>query len=876
MKQLNKNYIPCEIEDGIYKKWEENKYFEAKNNDKRPYYSVVLPPPNVTGVLHIGHALNISIQDVIVRWKRMNGYNVLWLPGVDHAGIATQNKVERELLSEGKTKDEIGREKFIERVWQWKHKYGDIITTQFRKTGASLDWSRQRFTMDEKLCDAVKEVFVSLYNEGLIYRGEYIVNWCPKDKTALADDEINHEQKNGHLWHIKYPIKDSDKYIVVATTRPETMLGDSGVAVNPNDERYTDLVGKTVILPLVGREIPIVADEYVDKEFGSGAVKMTPSHDPNDFEVAKRCNLEYINVFTEDAKINEKGGKYQGLDRFKARKEIVKDLENEGYLLKIEDHENSVGHCYRCDEIIEPRISKQWFVKMQPLAKEALKVVQNGDIKLEPKRTEKIYYNWLNNIRDWCISRQIWWGHNIPAYYDKDGNVFVAKSFEQACEMAKTTELIQDPDVLDTWFSSALWPFSTLGWPEDTEDLKDFFPTTDLFTGPDIIFFWVARMIMLSLHFKKSIPFKYVYFNSIVRDEIGRKMSKSLGNSPDTLKIMKEKGADSLRFALIFNTTKGQDIRFSDALVDMGYSFANKVFNASKFVISNLSDYDNSFNVKKENLKFEDNWIFSRYNNALKQIDTELNNYNLDLAAKVAYEFFKGDFCDWYVEIAKTRIYGATDLEDKKTAQYVLRYILDGSLKMMHPFIPFITEYIWQIVKFEGESLVISKYPLCDDNLINEKIEKEFEFLKEAVTNIRNIKAEAGAPYSKKIELIIKTNDNIEKEILISNQKILEKLANVEKVSEKEIPSLVGFRVVQNTELFVPLEDLINKEKEIEKLEKEIEKLDKELQRVLAKLNNESFISKAPQAVIEKEKGIKLELETKIEKLKENISKFLK
>ena len=567
---LKDKYIACEIENNLYENWEEKKYFTPELDNNKPYYSIILPPPNVTGILHIGHVLNTSITDSIIRYKRMKGFNTLWLPGTDHAGIATQNKVERMLLEQGTTKEEIGKKAFIAKTWEWKNKYGHIITKQLRKIGASLDWSREMFTMNEKSSDAVKKAFIKLYKDDLIYQGEYIVNWCPFDKTALADDEIEHEDKDSFLWYIQYPVKDSDIKLIVATTRPETMLGDTGVAVNPKDKRYANLIGKKVILPLVNREIPIVADEYVDMEFGTGAVKMTPSHDPNDFEVGKRCNLEFINIFTEDAHVNKNGGKYEGLDRFEARKQIVEDLKNLGLLVKIEKHKNSVGHCYRCNNIIEPRVSKQWFVRMKPLAKKALEVVKNKEIILEPKRMEKIYYNWLENIRDWCISRQIWWGHQIPAYYDENGKIYVANSYEEACEKAGTTNLTQENDVLDTWFSSALWPFSTMGWPNESLDLDKFFPTSALVTGADIIFFWVARMIMFSLYFKNEIPFKYVYFTGIVRDEIGRKMSKSLGNSPDPLDIIQNKGADALRFGLLFNTTQGLDIRFNEALVDMG------------------------------------------------------------------------------------------------------------------------------------------------------------------------------------------------------------------------------------------------------------------------------------------------------------------
>lgn len=872
---LDKKYVACEIENGIYENWENMGYFKP-NNENAPYYSVILPPPNVTGILHIGHVLNVSVTDAIIRYKRMRGFNTLWIPGTDHAGIATQNKVERMLLSMDSSKEKIGREKFIEKTWEWKNKYGNIITKQLRKIGGSLDWSREMFTMNEISSNAVKEAFVKLYNDDLIYQGEYIVNWCPFDKTALADDEINHEEKDSYLWHIAYPVKDSDIKLIVATTRPETMLGDTGVAVNPKDNRYKDLVGKKVILPLMNREIPIVADDYVDMEFGTGVVKMTPAHDPNDFEVGKRCNLEFINIFTPDAKINENGGKYQGLDRFEARTKIIEDLDKLGLFVKKESHKNSIGHCYRCDTIIEPRVSKQWFVRMKPLAKKALEVVRDKKIILEPARMEKIYYNWLNNIRDWCISRQIWWGHQIPAYYDEKGKVYVAKSIDEAIKIAGTDKLTQEEDVLDTWFSSSLWPFSTMGWPCDTEDLSKFFPTNTLVTGADIIFFWVARMIMMSLYFKNEIPFNYVYFTGIVRDEIGRKMSKSLGNSPDPLDIIKNKGADALRFGLLFNTTQGQDIKFNDGLVDMGANFVNKVWNASKFVISNLKDFDKNVSILDLDFKTEDRWIMSRLSNTSKLIDENMDKYNIDQACKLAFEFFKGDFCDWYVEIAKTRIYNSNDKTDKITAQWILRHVLDYSLRLLHPFIPYVTEYIWQFVKVDGDTIMLSDFPTYDKALVEPEIEKNFAFMQEAINNIRNIRAEANVSPAKKIEILYNTKNDAEASILVNNLKILEKLANVEKIQRAtNIPSLVGFRLVRNTEIYVPLADLIDKEKETEKIRHEIEKVEIELQRVNGKLNNENFTSKAPSAIIEKEKNIQKELNDKLVKLNQNLNKFL-
>ena len=877
--ELNKVYSPNEIEDKWYKIWEEKGYFNAQHNAEKPGYSIAIPPPNVTGILHMGHMLNNSIQDTIIRYNRMSGFDALWIPGMDHAGIATQNKVERMLADEGTSKEEIGYDEFLRRTWEWKEKHGGLITKQLRKLGVSLDWTRERFTMDEGLSEAVKEVFIKLYNDGLIYRGEYIVNWCPHDKTALADDEVNHEDKNGKIWEIRYPIKDSDEEFVIATTRPETMLGDTGVAVNPNDERYKHLIGKTVILPLMNREIPIVADEYVDMEFGTGVVKMTPSHDPNDFEVAKRTGLAFLNIFTEDAHVNENGGKYEGLERFAARKAILADLEEQGLLVGVKEHKNAVGHCYRCNTVIEPRVSTQWFVKMEPLAKRALEVVKNGKIQITPKRWEKVYYNWLENIRDWTISRQIWWGHRIPAYYSEDGTVFVAKSLEEAKIQArekfgKDVNLTEETDVLDTWFSSALWPFSTLGWPNETEDLKKFFPTNALVTGADILFFWVARMVMMSLYVKDEKPFSYVYLHGIIRDEKGRKMSKSLGNSPDPLDLIEKYGADAIRFSFLYNTSQGQDIHFSEKLLEMGSTFANKVWNASRFVLANLEDFDTSTTMDKLEFKLEDKWILSKLQTASKLINENMEKYELDAAAKLAYEFFRGDFCDWYVEIAKTRVYGQEG-NDKVTAQWVLRHVLDKGLKMLHPFMPFITEEIWQKLQTGEETIMLSEFPKEEKDFVNVEAEKEFDYLKEIISAIRNIRGEANVSPSKKIEVIFKTTDENSGNILQNNAKILDKLANVEKYEfDVEIPKLVGFRLVDTTEIYVPLADLIDLDKEIEKLEKSIEKTQTELDKVLKKLSNENFVAKAKPEAVEKEKRIKEELENKIAKFKESMNLY--
>ena len=877
--ELGKTYSPTEIEDKWYKIWEEKGYFNAQHNSEKPGYSIAIPPPNVTGILHMGHMLNNAIQDAIIRYKRMSGFETLWIPGMDHAGIATQNKVERMLKEEGTSKEEIGYDEFLRRTWEWKEKHGGLITKQLRKLGVSLDWDRERFTMDEGLSRAVKEVFIKLYNDGLIYRGEYIVNWCPHDKTALADDEVNHIDKKGEIWEIKYRIKDTDDYVIIATTRPETMLGDTGVAVNPNDERYKHLIGKKVILPLMNREIPVVADEYVDMEFGTGVVKMTPSHDPNDFEVAKRTGLEFINIFTEDAHVNSNGGKYEGLERFAARKAILADLEAEGLLVGTKEHNHAVGHCYRCDSIIEPRVSTQWFVKMEPLAKRALEVVKNGQIQITPKRWEKVYYNWLENIRDWTISRQIWWGHRIPAYYAEDGTVFVARNMEEAKAQAKEkfgkeVSLREETDVLDTWFSSALWPFSTLGWPDKTPDLEKFFPTNALVTGADILFFWVARMVMMSLYINDEIPFSYVYLHGIIRDELGRKMSKSLGNSPDPLDLIAKYGADAIRFSFLYNTSQGQDIHFSEKLLEMGSTFANKVWNASRFVLSNLEDFDANAVIDEKEFKLEDRWILSKLQTTSRQINEYMNKYELDSAAKVAYEFFRGNFCDWYVEIAKTRVYGQEG-SDKTVAQYVLKTVLDKGLRMLHPFMPFITEEIWQKLGLDEETIMLSEFPTENKKYVDLAAEKEFDYLKEIVNAIRNIRGEANVSPAKKIEVIFKIVNDGEKEILEHNAKILDKLANVEKYEfNTEIPALVGFKLVETTEIYVPLADLIDKEKEIAKLEKDIQKTQKELDRVLGKLSNEKFLSKAPKEVINKENGIKEELENKIAKFRESIKLY--
>lgn len=886
MKELSKVYSPKEIENKWYPIWEGKKYFSGRLEDGKENYSIVIPPPNVTGILHMGHVLNNAIQDTLVRYERMTGKNTLWLPGCDHAGIATQNKVERRLKDEGLTKEDLGREEFLKRTWEWKEEQGGIITTQLRKLGASLDWDRERFTMDEGLSHAVRKIFVDLYRDGLIYQGEYMVNWCPSCGTALADDEVDHQERQGYLWYLKYPVKDSKEYIDIATSRPETILADVAVAVHPEDGRYQHLIGKTLILPLVGREIQVIADSYVEKEFGTGALKITPAHDPNDFILGQKYYLPSYNMMTEDGKISEDYPKYAGLDRFEAREAIVKDLEKQGSLVKIEDLNHNVGQCYRCSTVVESRISRQWFVKTKPLAEKAIEVVRNGQIKIMPKRMEKIYYNWLENIRDWCISRQLWWGHRIPAWYGPDDHLFVAMDEIEAKEQArvhygKEIELRQEEDVLDTWFSSALWPFSSMGWPKKTKELELYYPTSTLVTGADIIFFWVARMIMFGLYEMKDIPFHNVFFHGIVRDDLGRKMSKSLGNSPDPLDLIEQYGADAIRFSMIYNTSQGQDVRFSEKLLEMGRNFANKIWNASRFVIMNLEDFDiNTFDTKNLQLELVDEWIISHLQTTAKEVELRLTNFQLDEASKAVYEFLRGDFCDWYVEISKIRLYNLENKKSKQTAQYVLWSILEAGLRLLHPFMPYISEEIWQKIKKEGaeETIMLAKFPIHVAGQPREDIEESFSYIQEVVSSLRNIRAEMGISLGKEVKVVVVSGDEKELEVLQENETFLRQLAKISKLTygvKLEKPEDSAFRVAKNSVVYMILADLIDKRVEVKKIEEQIVKVQKDLDKVNVKLADERFILKAPEHILEKEKRIQKEYQDKMDKLVENLRNFM-
>lgn len=861
-REMAKTYDPKEFEERLYKNWEEKSYFTPEVDENKTPYTIVLPPPNITGKLHLGHALDDTLQDILMRTKRMQGFSTLWLPGQDHASIATEVKVENELLKEGIVKKEIGREAFLEKVWEWTDEYRGKIRNQIKKLGCSLDFTRERFTMDEQLDKAVKHFFVKLYNEGLIYQGNRITNWCPKCKTALSDAEIEYSEHEGHFWHVKYPVVGSDEYLEIATTRPETMLGDTAVAVNPKDERYAHLVGKTLMLPLVNREIPIVADDYVDMEFGTGAVKITPAHDPNDYQVGKRHNLPQINVMFDDGRINYEETRYHGMDRYEARKAIVEDLKNEGFLVKIKEHNHNVSCHDRCNTVIEPIISKQWFVKMEPLAKPAIEVVKEKKVKFVPERFDKTYFNWMENIQDWCISRQLWWGHRIPVWYCKDcGEVIVAVEEPTKCPKCNSEKLQQDNDVLDTWFSSALWPFSTLGWPDKTPDLKYFYPNNTLVTGYDIIFFWVARMVFSGLYCMNDIPFDTVLIHGIVRDSEGRKMSKSLGNGVDPIEVIEEYGADALRFALVTGNAPGNDIRYYPERVEAARNFANKIWNASRFVLMNLDkDLMNKYKDNK-NYTIADKWILSRLNTVVKEVTENIEKFELGIASQKIYDFIWGEFCDWYIELVKPVLYGENE-EAKGIAFNVLHKVLETSLQLLHPIMPFITEEIYTHLYTEYESIVISKWPEYKESLKDEKSEKDMEYIIEAIKSIRNVRTEMNVPPSRKAKLMIYLTENEAEGSFKEGEVYFQKLASASEVSfleDKETSDKNVSVVTRGAEIFIPLLELVDIEKELERLNKEKEKLEKEIDRVEKKLSNEKFVSKAPEAVVneEKEKGEK-------------------
>lgn len=871
LRNISTTYNPKEFEEKLYKIWEEKGYFTPEVDKSKKPYTIVMPPPNITGKLHLGHAIDNTLQDILIRFKRMQGYSTLWLPGEDHASIATEVKVENELLKQGLKKREMGREAFLEKVWEWTDEYRERIRQQLKKLGASADFSRESFTMDENLNKAVKTVFVKLYNEGLIYQGNRITNWCPKCKTALSDAEIEYSEMAGHFWHIKYPVVGSDEYLEIATTRPETMLGDTAVAVNPKDERYTHLVGKTLMLPLVGREIPIIADDYVDLEFGTGAVKITPAHDPNDYQVGKRHDLPEIIMLNEDGTISGHGGKYAGMDRYEARKAIVKDLDEQGYLVKVKDHTHNVGCHDRCNTTVEPMISKQWYVKMESLAKPAIEVVKDKKVKFVPERFEKIYFNWMDNIQDWCISRQLWWGHRIPVWYCKDcGEIIVSVEEPKHCNKCSSSNLEQDKDVLDTWFSSALWPFSTLGWPENTEDLKYFYPTSTLVTGYDIIFFWVARMIFSGLHNMNDIPFDTVLIHGLVRDAEGRKMSKSLGNGVDPLDVIDQYGADALRFMLVTGNAPGNDIRFQIEKVESARNFANKIWNASRFVMMNL-DKD-IMSKYKDNRSYSeaDKWILSRLNTIVKEVTDNLEKYEIGIASQKLYDFIWTEFCDWYIELVKPVLYGGEEAQKGVTFN-VLYKVLTSSLQLLHPIMPFITEEIYTHLAVEYESITISKWPEYTEALNDKEAEENMEYIIDAIRSIRNVRAEMNVPPSRKAKLMVFVS-NEAKGAFEGGTVYFEKLASAASVefiaSKEQVPENAVSLITSGAEIFIPLLDLIDREKELERLNKEREKLIGEIERVEKKLSNEKFVSKAPEAVVEEEKA-------KGEKYKEMLSAVL-
>lgn len=867
-KELDKQYSPQNVEDRTYKFWCDHKYFHAEvNPDKKPY-TIVIPPPNITGQLHMGHALDETLQDILIRWRRMEGYETLWLPGTDHASIATEAKIVEAMRKEGITKEEIGREKFLERAWEWKAQYGGRIVEQLKKLGSSCDWDRERFTLDEGCSKAVREVFCKLYDKGLIYRGERIINWCPHCLTSISDAEVEYEDQAGHFWHLRYPFKDGSGYLELATTRPETLLGDTAVAVNPNDERYKGMVGKTLILPIVHREIPVIADDYVDIEFGTGVVKITPAHDPNDFEVGLRHNLEVINVLTPDAKIVDDYPKYAGMDRYEARKAIVEDLQAEGALVEIEDYSHNVGTCYRCGTTVEPRVSKQWFVKMEPLAKPAVEVVRNGEVKFVPERFDKTYFHWMENIKDWCISRQLWWGHRIPAYYCDDcGEVMVSAQEVHTCSKCGGNHVHQDPDTLDTWFSSALWPFSTLGYPDDTKELEYFYPTDTLVTGYDIIFFWVARMIFSGVEHMGQVPFHTVLIHGLVRDAQGRKMSKSLGNGIDPLLVIDQYGADALRFTLATGNAPGNDMRFSDEKVKASRNFANKLWNAARFVLMYLGN-DYSYPGLPKNLAIEDKWILSKVNTLAKEVTDNLERFELGIAVAKLYDFIWDVFCDWYIEIAKIRLQSG---EGADTAKAVLVYVLTDILKLLHPFMPFITEEIYQAIPHDTESIMISKWPEYDPTLSFADEEAQMEKIMDAIRAIRNRRAEMNIPPSKKSKVYVETAFS---NVFAVGSEFIKRLAYA---SDVEIADAFGDLgntvtiVTNDAKIYIPLGDLVDFEAEAKRLQKELAAAEEKLAFINKKLDNPGFVNKAPEKVVQQNRDEAAKLTEKIANLRSSL-----
>ncbi|MBW7573779.1 valine--tRNA ligase [Caproiciproducens faecalis] len=848
-RELAKTYDPQEVEDRIYDFWLSGGYFHAEPDPEKQPYTIVIPPPNITGQLHMGHALDETLQDILIRWRRMQGYSALWLPGTDHASIATEAKIVEAMRKEGITKEEIGREAFLERAWKWKEKFGGRIIEQLKKLGSSCDWERERFTLDEGCSKAVKEVFVRLYEKGLIYRGERIINWCPHCRTSISDAEVEFSEHDGFFWHLRYPFKDGSGYIQLATTRPETMLGDTAVAVHPEDERYAAMVGKTLVLPLVNREIPVIADTYVERDFGTGVVKITPAHDPNDFEVGLRHDLPIINVMDDGGNMNENAGKYAGMSAMEARKQIVEDLKAEGFLVEVEPIKHNVGSCYRCGTVVEPRVSKQWFVKMKPLAEPALQEVKDGKVKFVPDRFEKIYDHWMENIRDWCISRQLWWGHRIPAWYCADcGEMIVSRDEPHTCPKCGSKNLKQDEDTLDTWFSSALWPFSTLGWPDKTEDLKYFYPTNTLVTGYDIIFFWVARMIFSGIEQMGEVPFNTVLIHGLVRDAKGRKMSKSLGNGIDPLEIIEKFGADALRFTLATGNSPGNDMRFSDEKVEASRNFANKIWNASRFILMNIDGHD----VKNElpaNLAVEDQWIIDSFNRVTKEITENLEHFELGIAVQKLYDFLWDEFCDWYIEIAKIRL-NSDNQETAQGVRQVLVWVMSGTLKLMHPFMPYITEEIWQTLPHEGESIMVSRWPQYEESHSFPQAADNMCSIMDAVRAVRNRRSEMNVPPSRRTHLYIATNDAAMYE---AGKEIMKKLAYATEVEIGEDFQLEGAAtiVTANAKLYIPMSELVDKKAELERLTKELESAQKQYQNAQEKLANEKFMSKAPANVVE-------------------------